>query len=137
MPIKLKYVFYAEVVVNIFVVFVAFFFPTVLFDILFGGIVGFNHFSVDLSYWYAVLLIVISYIMLKSLRKENETAMLYVLEGYLLGDVLQLSVVFVRVPFGLPLNLGILFTVGFSLLLMVSRILVITKPSFLGFSEQT
>lgn len=135
MRLKLKYIFYAEVLVNLSVAFVAFFFPTFLFEILFGNNSVLYHFSIDLSYWYAILLIVISYIMLKSLLNANLKAMTYVLEGYLVGDLLQLLVIFIRIPLGLEINVGIIFTILFTILLIISRILSLFKPELLGFSK--
>lgn len=135
MRLKFKYLFYAEVFINLFVAFMALFFPTFLFEILFSKNSGFYHFSIDLSYWYAILLIVISYIMLKSLFIENLKAMAYVLEGYLLGDLLQLLVIFIRIPLGLEINVGIMFTIVFTIVLLISRIFCLSKPELLGFSK--
>jgi hypothetical protein len=135
MHLKLKYVYYIEVFINICVAFISLFFPTYLFDMLFGAKIEFDHFSINLSYWYVVVLIVISYIMLKSLLTANQKAMLIVLEGYLLGDILQLLVIFIRIPWGLHFNLGILFTVIFTFILIISRITVLIRPEYLGFTK--
>jgi hypothetical protein len=122
-----------EVLVNILVSLLALLLPAAFCNLLFGISVEITHFGINLSYWYAVLLIVITYIMLKSLLTENLKAMLIVLEAYLLGDILQLLVIFIRLPFGLPLNIGILFTVVFTIFLLITRIMVILKPHLLGF----
>jgi len=133
MQFKLKYVFYGEVLVNILVSVLALVSPVAFLNLIFGIMVDFAHFGINLAYWYAVLLIVITYIMFKSLLTENLNAMLIVLEAYLLGDFLQLVVILIRLPFGLPLNIGIIFTVGFTILLLVTRIIVILRPNHLGF----
>jgi hypothetical protein len=113
----------------------ALFFPTLLFEVLFGNNSGFYHYSTDLSYWYAILLIVISYIMLKSLLTENLKAIKFVLEGYLLGDFLQLLVIFIRIPLALEFNIGIVFTILFTIILIISRSFCLFNPEMLGFSK--
>ncbi len=42
--------------------------------------------------WFATLLIVMTYIMARALFAHNDTALRYVLEGYLIGDVVYLGV---------------------------------------------
>ncbi|TFF90833.1 MAG: hypothetical protein EU548_00980 [Promethearchaeota archaeon] len=134
MSVGFKYVFYVEVIINLLVAIIALFFPDFLINMLFGETVEFYRFTISLAYWYAVLLIVISYIMLRSLISSNLKLMIYVLEGYLIGDILQLIVIFIRIPFGLIINIGIIFTVSFTIVLIISRIIVILKPDILGFT---
>lgn len=90
MKSRLKTVFYAEVLLN-----------TLSAGLyLFGGTLGIELIGVsqptpilaDVFRWFAVMTLVINYVMARTLLSHEERALRFVLEGYLFGDVMYLVV---------------------------------------------
>jgi len=87
---RLKIVFYAEILLNCL--------SAGLY--LFGGTVGIELLGVsqptpilaDVFRWFAVMTLVITYIMAHTLLSRDERALRFVLEGYLFGEVIYLVV---------------------------------------------
>lgn len=48
--------------------------------------------ALEMVRWFGVLLFVITYIMWHALRSDNAQALRWVIEGYLIGDILYLAV---------------------------------------------
>lgn len=131
--IKLKFVFYAEALVNFITVFLCLFFPVFFVSQL--TVVFLTPVAFELARWYGVLLFVITFIMLGLLIKENSEAFAIIMLGYLIGDFAQIGV---AIYFAVNLNswsTGILVTLVLTFILLIFRIIVLLKPQLLGFSN--
>lgn len=119
---QLRRVFYGEVVLNLVSVILIFFFGETF--VRGFGLDPVPPYIVSTFQWFAVLLIVITYILARTLVSGDERALRHVLEGYLIGDIIYVGV---QVSFVNQIGAGwtgnAIFGVGVTLFLIVVRVL--------------
>ncbi len=89
---RVKIVFYIEVVINLISVVLYLFMGSNGVAML--GVPDPQPLVLEGFRWFAVLVLVITYIMVRSLLSRDERALRFVLEGYLLGDIVYIVVLF-------------------------------------------
>lgn len=127
----LKYVFYAEVIINIPSFIMCWFFPKAFVDQIAG--MSADMLTYDLVRWYGVVLFVLTFILGKALYEKDISALKTVFMGYGIGDIMQIVVTAILANHIGGWNFGLIFTVAISLLLVTCRVLAIQKPERLGF----
>ncbi|NDJ36908.1 MAG: hypothetical protein GYB64_19835 [Chloroflexi bacterium] len=125
---RIKLLFYAEVVINTISAVMVF---------AFGG-AFLRSFNLDPALplvseslgWFGALLVVITVIMARALLSDNEQALRFVIEGYLIGDVVYLIVLARWLSAaGAGWSIGAAFAVGLTLVLIVGRIVYLARPA--------
>ncbi|NHJ40320.1 MAG: hypothetical protein FK731_09835 [Asgard group archaeon] len=132
--LKLKYVFYFEVLLNIIMVILCIFVPQFFISQLTGE--SFTQVGIEIVIWYGILLFVISFIMIGILIIEDQKSFRIVMIGYIFGDWFQIGA---AIHFALKLSswsFGIIFTIVITFILIIFRLVVIIHPNFLGFKEK-
>ena len=129
----LKYVFYAEVIINIPSFILCLFFPKAFIDQLVH--MNAELLTYDLVRWYGVVLFVLTVILGKALLEKDISAIKTIFWGYGIGDLMQIVVTAILAKHIGGWNFALLFTVAFSVLLVTCRALSIRKPSRLGFNN--
>lgn len=121
-PKNLRRVFYVELLVNL----------ASILAFMFGGAAILEQFGVavvtpplvEAFQWFATLLIVITYILARALFSQNDRALRYVLEGYLIGDLVYLVVLFRFVgAIGGVWTFGSVFGLAFTVFIATMRVL--------------
>lgn len=84
----IRTILYIEIVVNIANIVMSFFAPASLLAQFAPE--PYPPLAMEMTRWFAVLLFVITYIMWRALRSDNAQALRWVIEGYLMGDILYL-----------------------------------------------
>lgn len=125
---RLRYVFYAEVVLNLVSIILIFFLGETFVKGF--GLDPVPNYIVITFQWFAVLLIVITYIMARTLWSGDDRALRWILEGYLIGDIIYVvvQVAFVN-QIGVGWTTNAIFGVGVTIVLIVVRVLYLWGSS--------
>lgn len=118
---RIKFIFYGEVLINLITVIMIFFTADVFIEGF--GLDAETPLLAESLQWFASLLVVISYIMLRALMSNNDAALRFVLEGYLIGDFVYLLVLagFVNAT-GTGWTASSIFALVITLILIISRV---------------
>lgn len=128
---KLKYMFYAEVIIAGLSSIMAMVAP----DFFVGQMEVFDLSPTALVFiqWYGVLLFAFTLIMALTLYKKSMEAVKIVFPAYALGDIMHIGVtILLAKQLGLW-NFAAYFGIGFTILLFITRIAVLQKNERLGF----
>jgi hypothetical protein len=128
---KLKYLFYAEVIIGSATALVALFAPALLANQL--GMTDLSPVGLVLMQWYGVIFFAFTLIMALTLYKKSLEAVNIVFPAYALGDLLHVVVTYLLAKELGYWDFGSYFGVGFTLALFTGRVLVLLKNSRLGF----
>jgi len=112
-------IFYCEIIINLVTAAISFFAPTqyaAMFVNQPGGPIT------ELLRWYGILLVVFAYLELRALLSKHDALLTVILEGFLVGDVIQLValVPFVHATGGWTVSL--ISTLLITIVLALSRI---------------
>jgi hypothetical protein len=121
-----RYVFYFEAIaINLLTGLIAFFAPGWFLSNFSSQTIP--PVPLELLRWYGVLLFVFAYVMLRALPSGNVQAVAFLVEGFLLGDIVHLvaSVLFLRA--GGVVNLAVVFMFAMSTFLAGVRIFWLTR----------
>lgn len=129
-PIKLKYIFYFEGIINIATMILCIFFPRFFLN---QFVENTNELlALEITRWYGILLFVITFILIGSLILGNNELVKIVLLGYLIGDFAQIAATIYLAVIINNWSFAILFTLIITLILIIFRIIVLIKPQLLG-----
>jgi len=128
---SLKYVFYAEFLINIPSFILCLFFP-VIFTLQLSGMEG-DLLSSDLVRWYGVILFVLTFVLGKALYEKDISALKTILSGYAIGDIMQIVVTWKLASHIGGWNFSLVFTALLSVILFAARITVLRDEKRLGF----
>jgi hypothetical protein len=119
------YVFYLEIIANLFLIVQCLFFPAG-FLAQFSASQAAPAFALEVARWYGVLLIPIVWLLFRALQSRGKVLKL-VLEAYLVFDLVQIVVALVSAK-----NLGwmpyVVMALGIEVVLATARILCLWKP---------
>jgi len=128
---KLKYLFYAEVFIGTATAIVALLAPALLANQL--GMKDLSPLGLVLMQWYGVILFAFTLVMALTLYKKSIEAVHIVFPPYAIGDVLHIAVTVLLAKELGYWDFGSYFGIGFTLVLLIGRLLVLQKNSRLGF----
>ena len=127
---KIKYIFYLEVVISVFAIFQAAFWPQAFLETSLGmrgeAVAG------ELARWYSVLLFFLMYIYMVSMHQRRWYFFRHVLIALLLGDVLHLTTTIVAATNLGTWSPGLFGSLGVTFLFAGSRMVALRKPSLIG-----
>ncbi|NHJ87108.1 MAG: hypothetical protein FK734_16715 [Asgard group archaeon] len=132
--IQLKYVFYAEGILNFIIFFICIAKPDIFIKQMTS--LSYDQVTIEFVYWYGALLLVLTSMLIGILILENRRSFLVVLSCYLVGDLVQ---TLLAIKFAVDLDkwtTGIIITIVLSLVLAIFRIIILIKPKWLGFREE-
>ena len=121
-----RYVFYFEAIaINLLTGLIAFFAPGWFLSNFSSQTIP--AVPLELLRWYGVLLFVFAYVMLRALPSGNQQAVAFLVEGFLLGDIVHLvaSVLFLRA--GGAVNLAVVFMFVMATFLAATRTYWLTR----------
>ncbi len=128
---KLKYLFYLEVLIAGSSSIMAMAAPAFFVEQM--DVIGLSSTALIFIQWYGVLLFAFTLIMALTLFFKSYESVKIVFPAYAIGDVLHIAVTFLLAKELGLWNFAAYFGIGFTLMLLLGRLLVLHKNERLGF----
>jgi len=129
--VNLKFVFYAEALINIVTLVLCFFAPENFIEQLVQVEPGL--FAAELARWYGLVLLILTGILLAALKEKTFHFLRIVLMVNLPGDIIQIALAIHTAQLFDQWTFGLIFTIAFCVLLFVTRFAVLVKPERAGY----